>query len=252
MRAGQLILPSGSIKIQLPELPALAIRSSRAALASRGLIVGKRSRSLAIEIPDGSIYVDAPDLNQPSNYSCALAAASIARLYGVGPGTVEEFLEGMKTKRSGTNAVDIARYMRTIGLDAKIAENMSKDELMDLLDEEISTILPIQAYASDSSEYDNPEIHSNGHYVASIGYSNGAPQVAGKGRTRRAKKDDYFYFMDPSLLCRYGYLSWTELDKRWHDNDGPRSRPKISWHRGIVIRPNGHKPVHATLAEHID
>ena len=252
MRLGQLVVPNGSIKIHLPELPALAIRSSRAALASQGLLLGKRSRPLAIEIPDGSIYVDAPDLNQPTNYSCALAAASIARLYGVGPGTVEEFLRGMKTKRSGTNAVDIARYMNEIGLDAKIQENMSKDDLMDLLDEEVSTILAIQAYAEDPSEYDDPDIHDNGHYVASIGYSRGAAQVVAKARKQRAKKDDYFYFMDPSLLCRYGYLAWAELDKRWHDNDGTRSRPKISWHRGIVIRPNGHKPVHATVAERIE
>lgn len=252
MRLGQMIVPEGSIKIMLPELPALAIRSSREALASRGLLLSKRSRSLAIEIPDGSIYVDAPDLNQPSSYSCALAAASIARLYGVGPGTVEEFVKGMKTKRSGTNAVDITRYMNKIGLDAKIRENMSKEELMDLLDEEVSTILPIQAYAEDPSDYDDPNIHDNGHYVASIGYSHGAPKVVGKGAKGRAKKDDYFYFMDPSLLCRYGYLEWAALEKRWHDNDGPRSKPQISWRRGIVIRPNGHKPVHSTQADRIE
>src|SRR6185295_11026388 len=94
-----------------------------------------------VEIPDGSIFVDAPDLPQPTSWSCALAAASLARLYGVGPDSVEEFMKGMGMKRSGTNPPGIVNYLNKLGLKARIEHDLSDIDLMDLLDEEISTIL---------------------------------------------------------------------------------------------------------------
>ncbi|MBX9724025.1 MAG: C39 family peptidase [Candidatus Obscuribacterales bacterium] len=219
---------------------------------ARSIIKSAKTAKLAIEIPDGSIYVDAPDLPQPNNYSCALAGASLCRLYGVGPDSMTEFMEGMKTKRSGTNAQNISRYMNKLGLDTSIEEGMSNDDLADLLDEEISTILAIQAWSDDPNDYEDPEYNENGHYVACIGYSSSAPQFAGVQATaKRAKREQYFYFMDPSILCRYGYMSWTNLDKRWHDNNGTRKKPKTCKHMGIIVRPNGHEPVHAKLAEEI-
>lgn len=261
MKKGRLIFPEGAIKISLPAMldynPRRAVRPNPVGKKkpAAGLVL---QNNLLHQIPDGSIYVDAPDLPQPTNYSCALAAASIARMYGVGPDSMDEFMEGMKTKRSGTSPQNIAAYLNTLGLDARIKRKMSKEDLMDLLDEEISTIVDIQAYASDPKDYDDPSINHNGHYIAAIGYSSSAPQLAGQPRKRirlapstvgEAKEELYFYFMDPSILCRYGYLPWTELDRRWHDDEGTRKKPRPTWHMGIVIRPNGHKPIHNSVAE---
>ncbi len=254
MTRRQLVLPEQSLKITLPDLPAYAFFGSKPLKVARSLNVPRIVRnSLSIDIPDGSIYVDAPDLAQPTGFSCALAAASLARLYGVGPDSMTEFMKGMKTKRSGTLPQNIAKYLNELGLDAKIKENMSKEELMDLLDEEVSTILAIQAWSDDPADYDDPDYNENGHYVATIGYSSSAPEFAlanGK-RSQRVRREDYFYFMDPSLLCRYGFMSWKNLDRRWHDNDGTRKNPKPIKHMGIIVRPNGHEPVHAKIAEEI-
>lgn len=119
-----------------------------------------------------------------------------------------------------------------------------------MLDREIATVLDIQAWADDPADYDDPSSNKNGHYVVAIGYSTSPPLEAGVALKNDAD-DLYFYFMDPSLLCRYGYLSWTELDKRWHDNEGSWRKAKPNWHMGIVVDPNGHKVVHRYSAERI-
>ena len=263
------MIPQGAIKISPPALshyaPARqgALRSG--ALSGRRMASPLQAESLAStparhRIPDGSIFVDAPDLPQPTNYSCALAAASIARMYGVGPDSMDEFMQGMRTKRSGTSPTNIARYLNELGLDARIKRKMTKEDLMDLLDDEIATVLDIQAWATDPRDYDDPNNNENGHYVTLIGYSQEAPTVRvdatrrPSGRTPAAKlkpNELYFYFMDPSILCRYGYLPWTELDRRWHDDEGTRTKPRPTWHMGIVIRPNGHEPIHGTQADYI-
>lgn len=122
MKAPIRYLPASAIKIFLPEF-------SPARLKYAGIVSGKKSsgRSFAW-MPPGSILVDAPFLNQPSEYSCALAAASIARMYGLGPESSDEFLEGMKTKKSGTSPRNIASYLNKLGLKARIRQRMSKEE----------------------------------------------------------------------------------------------------------------------------
>ncbi|MBY0552285.1 MAG: hypothetical protein K2W95_33710 [Candidatus Obscuribacterales bacterium] len=261
----KLIMPPGAIKIALPEFP------DDAALMSDDLIsqlirtaVSRRSRSrrrglTGGRIPDGSIVIDAPDLPQPNNYSCALAAASIARMYGLGPDSMDEFMRQMKTTKNGTHCYNIARYLTKLGLDATVERDMTREYLMSLLDQRIASILAIQAWAEDPSVYDDPDKNDDGHYVAAIGYHSKAPRKFRKGmklataprQKPGAHPGEFFYFMDPSILCRRGYLSWTDLDKRWHDNEGTTKKPRITRHMGIVIRPNGHEPVHDTIAEPI-
>lgn len=246
----------GFIRVPLP-VPASSLSWPRLRVSAKKLVAaGRLSGQAAVEIPDGSIYVDAPHLAQPNSYSCALAAASLARLYGVGPDSLDEFMEGMKTRRSGTNPKNIAAYLNKLGLRASIRQGMKKAELLDLLDAEIPSVLAIQAWAEDESDYDDPAYHGNGHYVAAIGYSTSSLGESGHKpghkagrRARRVRQEETFYFMDPSLLCRYGCLSWSELDRRWHDDEGTRKKPKPCWHMAIVVDPNGRKP--QMLAERI-
>ncbi|MBX9688670.1 MAG: hypothetical protein K2X27_18320, partial [Candidatus Obscuribacterales bacterium] len=120
----QHLLPAGAIKISLPALLPYASAQKPKRFKPRG--VRAAAAGSVVTIPDGSIYVDAPDLPQPTNYSCALAAASIARMYGVGPGSMEEFMKGMKTKRSGTYARQIVNYMNELGLDASLEKDMTR------------------------------------------------------------------------------------------------------------------------------
>ncbi len=262
-----IIPPAGSIKIVLPEFPedeALlsgeqATQYFRAAFSRQHSFNRKHRGSR--KIPPGSINVPAPDLPQPNNYSCALAAASIARMYGLGPDSMTEFMKGMKTTRNGTHCYNIAKYLTSLGLDARVERDITQDHLKSLLDQRIASILAIQAWAEDPSVYDDLTKNEDGHYVAAIGYSSDPPRKFRPGmrpaQMRRVKSSrplhpaEYFYFMDPSILCRRGYLSWYNLDRRWHDDEGTKRRPKITRHMAIVVYPNGHEPTHDTIAEPI-
>lgn len=250
-RVKKLILPEGAIKVSLPALSGYNPQRLR----KRSLLLAQLSLTETHQIPGGSISVPAPDLPQPTDYSCALAAASIARMYGVGPDSMEEFMQGMNTGVNGTSPPNIVRYLNKLGLRASIQRRMSKETLMKLLDKQISTVLDIQAYAKDRSVYNDPNKNDNGHYVAAIGYSKEAPVLqAEDGSTKKLAvpgEETYFYFMDPSILCRYGYLPWKDLDQRWHDDEGSDEKPEPNWHMGIVIRPNGQQPIHSTVAEFI-
>lgn len=262
----KLIMPRGAIKIALPEFPedaALISDEKISELVRTAVSRGSRRLRLgltgSVPIPDGSILIDAPDLRQPNNYSCALAAASIGRMYGLGPDSMEDWMRELKTTRNGTHCYNIAKYLTRLGLDARVERNMTREYLMSLLDQRVASILAIQAWAEDASVYDDPDKNDDGHYVAAIGYASEAPRRWRKGmnlNARPRKKPgahaaEYFYFMDPSILCRRGYLSWQDLDKRWHDNEGTVKKPRITKHMGIVVRPNGHEPVHDTIAEPI-
>lgn len=256
MEAPKLLLPDRAIRIPFSDLPAHWLLGDKPGRIARSIKrASTLSKQLTIEIPDGSIDVDAPDLPQPTGWSCALVGASFARLYGVGPDSITEFLKGMGTKRGGTNPSGIVKYLRKLGLKPHIERNMTNTDLKDLLDDEIGTILALQAWADDQSDYDDPNNNENGHYAGAIGYATMAPQVVLPGQTVRARKqsrgpkEDYFFFMDPSILCRYGYMSWTNLDRRWHDNEGTRRKPRPTRHMGIVVDPNGHEPIHATMAD---
>ena len=250
-RSKNLLLPEGAIKVNLPALSGYSPQRLR----KRSALLTQLSLTNTHQIPGGSISVPAPDLPQPTDYSCALAAASIARMYGVGPDSMEEFMQGMNTGVNGTSPANIVRYLNRLGLRANIQRRMTREMLMNLLDKQISTVLDIQAWAKDRSVYADTNKNDNGHYVAAIGYSQEAPQLLAADGSRKTlgtdSRETYFYFMDPSILCRYGFLPWSELDRRWHDDEGTEDKPKPNWHMGIVIRPNGQKPVHASMAEFI-
>lgn len=185
------------------------------------------------KIPAGAIKIPLPDLQQPENYSCGLALMSIAKYFGLGPDNFSEPKEEMgTTEKDGTYYGDILKYALDLGLDAEVKTEMTRDDLKKLLDEKIPVLISMQAFALDPEEYDDPDLEENGHYIVAIGYDD----------------EDYFYFMDPSIICQRGYLSWADFDKRWHENERGEER---SHHLGIICRPNGHEPVHQTVAVEI-
>ena len=58
--------------------------------------------------------------------------------------------------------------------------------------------------------------------------------------------------MDPALTGRRGFLSKTEFESRWHDNEGTTEQPKLISHLGLVIwKPTG-APAYIRFARRID
>lgn len=185
------------------------------------------------QIPGGAIKITLPEVQQPDAYSCGAAALmSVAAYYGVGPEKLEDFKAALgTTPEHGTYYRNMETYACSLGLDVSVHTDMTCDELKKLLDEHAPVILSIQAYADDPKVYDNPASNADGHYVVAIGYD-------GEGN---------FYFMDPSLPARRGFLPGSELDQRWHENEGS-SEPEIYQHLAIVVKPGQHKPAYDTHA----
>ncbi len=173
-------------------------------------------------IKAGSIKIDLPAVQQRDNYSCGAGAfMSIALHYNAGPTDIEEYKAEMGTNPDGgTYYKRIVEYANRLGLNAKVEIGMTKRRLKKLLDQRIPVMLSMQAYALDESEYDNPDMDTDGHYIDAVGYDD----------------EDCFYFMDPSITGSRGFLSWEELNKRWQENEGTGER-EFYRHLGIVIRP---------------
>lgn len=186
------------------------------------------------EIPDGAIKVNLRDVQQRDNYSCGAGAAmSVFAFYGVGPEDLEELKTALQTNNEfGTYYKNIADYAKSLGLDVSTVQEMSKQDLQKLLNENTPVILSMQAYATDEKVYDDPNSNDDGHYVVAIGYD----------------KDDYFYFMDPSLTGRHGFLSWSDLEKRWHENEGS-DKLELSHHLALVIKPGKQRKFMARKVE---
>lgn len=173
-------------------------------------------------IPAGAIKIDLPDIRQPDNYSCGAGALmSIACHYNVGPAEIEGFKVEMGTNPdNGTYYRRLVEYANRLGLNASVKIGMTRRQLRQLLDQRIPVILSMQAYALDPDVYKDPDHQDDGHYIVAVGYD----------------KHNYFYFMDPSITGRRGYLSWRELDKRWQENEGSEVK-EFYRHLGIIVRP---------------
>lgn len=174
------------------------------------------------KIPRGAIKVWLPDMQQPDDYSCGAAAfMSVAVKYEVGPERLETFKERLKTNEvNGTYYKDIELYANEIGLQARVFQHVTRARLKKWLRKGIPVILSIQAWADDTGVYNDPGSNEDGHYVVAIGYD----------------RDNVFYFMDPSIHGVLGYMSWKNLVKRWHENEGSDKR-EISNRLAIVIKP---------------
>ncbi len=145
---------------------------------------------------------------------------SVCRYFGVGPDTLDEFVEVLGTnERTGTYYKNIVAYARRMGLDAYSEYDMTAEQLQDLVSTGSPVICSIQAHANDPSVYDDPDSNEDGHYVVAVGFDR-----------------ENIYFMDPSIRNRRGFLTWRDFEKRWHENEATPDEPEVYQHHGIIIR----------------
>jgi len=129
---------------------------------------------------------------------------AILAYYGINE-RIDEVIKQVGTTETGTPILNFEKVAEKYGLEAKTSE-MKIEDVKKYLDKKIPVILPLQAYGE-------------GHYVTAIGYDS-----------------EKIYFEDPESIFRT-YLTYEELNKRWHDIIGGKKYVNY----GIAIF--GKKPV---------
>lgn len=184
---------------------------------------GKTLMTIADHIID-----DYPDVRQAYTYDCgASAVQSVLAYYGnnVREDVIMQALG--TTPEDGTNTADIVRFLKEEKFDIK-SGTMTLDTLKTFIDMDYPVILAIQAYRDDECiNYRND--YEDGHYVVAVGYD-----------------DDQVFFEDPSSFNKT-YLTYQELEDRWHDADGMKKYE----HFGIVVVGKRDK-MNSRKIEHLD
>ena len=147
-----------------------------------------------------AVLLDFPELRQTYNFDCgACALASVLAYYGIDV-REDTVMQIARTTRGGTNVAGIVKTLRYYGLTPHRC--MSVARIKSALDQQHPVILTLQAYKASGTTY--RRTWGDGHYVVAIGYD-----------------AERIYFEDPSSYKRT-WLSFAELEDRWHDVDGRR------------------------------
>lgn len=172
-------------------------------------------------IPAGAIKIYVPGRRQPDSFSCGAGAAQmILDSFEIPEDDIEVIKQACGSDpNQGTYYKNMEKYLRDKGLDVSVRSNMTRDDLVKLIDERARLIVSIQAYAADPAVYDDPNNNTNGHYVVAVGYDS----------------QDHFYFKDPSV-SGITHLAWADLDKRWHENEGWDGKLEVFQHMCIVVK----------------
>jgi hypothetical protein len=192
-----------------------------------------------------------------------------AGYFGVGSDDIDVVAQELRTNTDGTDPRNMVPLFNRLGLDSEFRQGMTKEELKQLIREKIPVIICIQAYAKDPAVYNNRKDNTNGHFLVARGYEDadsflclclrklqsvaaflGLRKLGIVGEAKPACQE-VFYFMDSVMPGRIAHLSWEELDKRWHENEGTVDKPEIFVHEAVVVRGGRHKPVYATKSRMI-
>lgn len=151
-----------------------------------------------------------PEARQSTNFSCgASSVQAVLYYYGI------DIREDKLIKIFDAQSTDIVhsgidpdtlkeRLEQQWGLKVKMG-TMSLEEVKSYIDKDIPVILGIQAWRNEDAAIeaiDYSKSYKDGHYVVAIGYT-----------------DKHIIFEDPSILANRGYLTFDELERRWHDAD---------------------------------
>ena len=194
-------------------------------------------------IPEGAIKVRVPDVTQLTDYSCGPSCLeSIAKFYGVGKEDEWDYVREMRMDpRVGSHPDQIRRLARRYRLKVREYQKMSLAQLRQELRWRHPVMIMIQAYGVKRRgkrrhmawRRDYRPDWDDGHWVIAIGYDR-----------------DGFFFEDPSIEARRGWLSSEELLSRWHDT-GPHGR-HLPFYGVAIWKPGEHVSSYETMAERIE
>jgi predicted double-glycine peptidase len=185
-------------------------------------------------IPEGAIKVSLPDTRQGEDYSCgASALQAVSGYFGVGPEEEEDYVRDLKMDpRIGSHPFQIIRAAKRYGLRVSGKERTTVNEVKAYLDRGKPVMLMIQAWGDSKTGKSYAKEWGQGHWVVAIGYDRAG-----------------MYFEDPSLAAIRGFISYAELEERWHDT-GPKNRRME--HYGLAVwKPRMLRPAYLMRARKI-
>jgi predicted double-glycine peptidase len=149
-------------------------------------------------------YLVVPIVMQEKNYSCGCACVNaLLGFYGETMYPEEELCDLLDaTTAYGTSYKNIIEFFKKEGYYVFAKQGLVLEDLIRFLDHETPVLVALQAW-SEQKDVDYSEKWNAGHYLVIIGYDK-----------------INFYFMDPSLINNYGYISIKEFFERFHDTDG--------------------------------
>ena len=162
--------------------------------------------------------IDYPGFRQSTKYSCGASAVQSALIYCFGnkyDSPESEFFKKLNiTIEGGTDPDSIISFLKSKGVKAEM-KTLTQDELKEYINSNQPVIMCLQAWG-EQEDYSN--VYKEGHYITAIGYN-----------------DKGFIFEDPSISAKYGFISYSDLDERWHDvsKEGKKYN-----HLGIIIKCN--------------
>lgn len=150
--------------------------------------------------------LDVPDVRQATDYTCGPSALqAVLGYWGIEVREDEVAKACHATPADGTNRHSLIRVANAYGLRTIAKSPMTTADLKAALRQGYPVILAVQAW-SETPNKDYRQEWEDGHYVVAIGYDR-----------------DRLYVEDPSILGSRGWLTFQELDRRWHDSDfGPQ------------------------------
>lgn len=160
---------------------------------------------------------DFPDTIQANDYSCGVAAVQAVLQFYDQWGYADEYAREMgTTPEEGTHPGRMVECLRKRGLDARLVEGLTVDDLRRRVDEGVPVIVDFQAWGE---KQDYSREWEDGHYAVVVGY---------EGET--------FILEDPSLLGQRGTLTAAELESRWRDYETENGKRREYVRAGIVVR----------------
>lgn len=182
------------------------------------------------------VKLDFPELRQVTSYDCgATSLQQVLIYYGIEK-REDELIELLDTKKTsiieyGTKLSKMIEVAKYFGLDAEKLENTNIKKIKSFIDEGVPPILLLQAWRDYSKgDLDWNKDFKDGHYVVAVGYN-----------------DTCIFFEDPSSVVRT-YLTYEELDSRWHDvEDNNKTK---NYNVAIIIK--GKKKYKSSEIVHMD
>jgi ABC-type bacteriocin/lantibiotic exporter with double-glycine peptidase domain len=154
---------------------------------------------------DPSVLLPVPNVRQYAAYACGAAALqAILAYYGI------DVRQDTLIRQLGTNEVDGTRYWEIVrvakeyGLEPAIVSGFTIARLIAQIDKRVPVLIAAQAWIEKGDPRDIAAWlarKDDGHYLVAIGYD-----------------EHRIYFEDPAMF-RIGYITFEELEARWHDYD---------------------------------